>query len=355
MKGRRRSGSILRAVSGYAMFFVMTASVAAVSVGVFYAVSSAQGSGYGAAVATVFAAVMILTAAFYLIGCMRKRRVVDKPVEAILAAAERMSRGDFRTRIPIGHDWGEYDGFDLIAEHLNRMAEELSQTEILRSDFVADVSHEIKTPLAVIRNYAEALAEPSVPEATKKEYTLELVRATEKLSGLVSGILKLNKLERKRILPKTEKFDLVEAVAESILRFEDRAEEKGVEFDCSCPDRADIASDKDLLDLIWNNLLSNAVKFTEKGGRISVSIARNAKETTVTVADSGCGMSEETGRRIFDKFWQGDTSHAEEGNGLGLALVKKVIDIVGGSISVKSRLGEGSSFTVTLKNGDQSA
>ena len=133
-----------------------------------------------------------------------------------------------------------------------------------------------------------------------------------------------------------------------MLAFEELIERKNLTLECDLAE-VTVTSAPELLDLVWNNLLSNAVKFTDAGGRISVTLKEENGEAVVSIGDSGCGISPETGKRIFDKFYQGDTSHASEGNGLGLALVKKVIDILGGEISVKSEPGKGSIFTISLK------
>lgn len=340
---------LIRVYSGWAAFFVMTASSAAVAVGVFVPVLNATGSSAYAVVA-MFAALLPVTSLFFAIGNARRKRTVDVPVSVILAAAERLSRGDFSVMIDLGRESGDNRAFALIAEHFNRMAEELAATEILHTDFVADVSHEIKTPLAIIRNCAQALNLPSLSEEEKSRYLSMMTSAADRLSGLASNVLKLNKLERRELLVKAEPFDLSAALADCIVAIEDEAEKKGLTIECDLPDGAQIVSDKDLLDTVWSNLLGNAVKFTDSG-KVSVSLVVTPLTATVTVSDTGCGMSEETGRRIFDKFWQGDTSHSSEGNGLGLALVRKIIDIVGGKIDVNSAPGKGSVFSVTLHRG----
>ena len=168
------------------------------------------------------------------------------------------------------------------------------------------------------------------------------------MSQLVTSILQLNKLENQKIVPEKQTFRLDEALAEVILGYEDLLEQKEIELDCQLAE-VEIFSSQSYLDLVWNNLLSNAVKFTEKGGKITVKLKREDGNVIVSVADTGCGISKETGARIFDKFYQGDTSHSGEGNGLGLALVKKVIQLLGGEISVSSEVGKGSTFQVTLK------
>ena len=171
---------------------------------------------------------------------------------------------------------------------------------------------------------------------------------TKKLSELITNILKLNKLENQQLLPENETFDLAELVRTSLLTYENLIDKKEIVLECDI-DEIQLSGGESLVELIVNNLLSNAVKFTERGGKVQVSLKDEGENAVIKVKDSGCGISKEVGKHIFDKFYQGDTSHSSEGNGLGLALVKKVIDIIGGEIAVESKVGEGSTFTVKLK------
>jgi signal transduction histidine kinase len=159
-------------------------------------------------------------------------------------------------------------------------------------------------------------------------------------------------LENQRIYPDVTRFDLGEQLSECLLQYEDTWERKHIELDVALEENIFVRADRELLALVWSNLFSNALKFTEEGGKVSLSLSATEHHATVTVKDTGCGISPEVGAHIFDKFYQGDTSHATEGNGLGLALVKRVVDITGGQILVQSTVGVGSTFTVTLrKNG----
>ena len=170
------------------------------------------------------------------------------------------------------------------------------------------------------------------------------------MAVLVSNILRLNRLENQKIVPKRNRYDLCRQLADCILQFENRWEAKGLELEADMEDSAQIYADESLLELVWNNLLSNAVKFTEPGGVISVTERKDGDQIVVSVRDTGCGMSEEQVRHIFDKFYQGDTSHAMEGNGLGLALVRRVMDLTSGEIQVESEPGRGSVFTIILRD-----
>jgi signal transduction histidine kinase len=240
-------------------------------------------------------------------------------------------------------------GFNEIIVAINKMTAELQGTETLRTDFIANVSHELKTPLAVMGNYATMLQQPGISQEDRIEYAKAISHSSRRLAALITNILKLNKLENQQIFPKHEEYDLSGQLCESLLQFEDAWETRRLNIETNIEDDIRICSDAELLSLVWNNLISNAVKFTPEGGTIGVSLKADEKNVVVSVSDTGCGIDPETGKHIFEKFYQGDTSHATQGNGLGLALVKRVMDILQGEISVQSTPGQGSTFTVRIR------
>ena len=189
-----------------------------------------------------------------------------------------------------------------------------------------------------------------MPEAQKEQYMDAILTASSNLSLMVTNILKLNKLENQRIFPAPESYPLGEQLRLCALAFMERWQEKDIEFSIDVAD-VTVRYDPSLLELVWNNLLSNAIKFTPRGGAIALTSHVEGNKVFVTVRDTGCGMDTQSQQKMFEKFYQGDPSHAVEGNGLGLALVKKVLEIVGGEISVRSSPGEGSAFTVSLETG----
>ena len=219
----------------------------------------------------------------------------------------------------------------------------------MRTDFIANVSHELKTPLAVMANLSTMLQQPGIPEKERIEYAKAISHSSRRLAALITNILKLNKLENQQIFPKHEEYDLSGQLCEALLQFEDVWEAKNLKIEADIDDDVKLRSDAELLSLVWNNLISNAEKFTSDGGTVRVSLKSDENNVIVSVSDTGCGISQEVGKHIFEKFYQGDTSHATQGNGLGLALVKRVVDILRGEISVQSTPGRGSTFTVRIR------
>ena len=289
-----------------------------------------------------------VTAVFALITAIQKYRSFDRPMGQLSEAAERVSKGDFSVYLKPVHRVGKKDYVDYMFEDFNRMVEELASIETLKNDFISDVSHEIKTPLAVIQNYITALQEQELTEERRQDYLQTIFASAQKLTELVSNILKLNKLENQLIKPQARSYTLSRQLAECILQYETLLEEKQIEVEAELEEGICLTADESIAELCWNNLLSNALKFTENGGKIRVIQTSDDSHIRVKVQDTGCGMDEKTKKHLFDKFYQGDTSHAMEGNGLGMALVRKAVEILGGTIQVESELGKGTAFTVAL-------
>ena len=345
---------VLKTINNYVVFFLTVAFAVSCCMLLFVrTLADSMGlvftqENIGAAAKVTFLNVLLLTLLFGTIDHIRRKIMVDRPVQIITQATEQIMQGDFSVRVRPMHGAG-MEGFNQIGMAINAMAQELSGTETLRTDFIANVSHELKTPLAVMGNYAAMLQRPGITEDEKNEYAKAISEAARKLAQLITNILKLNKLENQQIFPQPKEFDLSEQLCECLLVFEDAWEAKNLEIETDIQDDVRIKSDPELLSLVWNNLISNAVKFTPDGGRIGLSLKTQGSNVVVQVSDTGCGMKPEVGQHIFEKFYQGDTSHATQGNGLGLALVKRVVDILSGEIGVQSVYGTGSTFTVKFK------
>ena len=283
----------------------------------------------------------------------KMRDTYEEPLHRLAEGTRKVAEGDFSVYVPTVHTSSRLDYLDVMILDFNKMVEELGSVETLKPDFVSNVSHEMKTPIAVIKNYAELLQTDRGTEEERREYARNIEEAAVRLSTLISNILKLNKLENQSIDPDIEDYDLSGQLEMCILQYEELWDEKELELEVDIAERVNVRADRSLMELVWNNLLSNAVKFTEPGGTVTIRQRTAEGQVEVSVTDTGCGMSQESIRHIFDKFYQGDTSHAREGNGLGLALVKRIIDLMNGEITVVSRPGQGSTFTVRLPAADE--
>lgn len=350
---------ILRCFSNWFVFFLLAAFVVTCCMTLFITVMSDTlniiftEENISSAAKLTFGNVILISLLFTVIDVLRRRLMMDRPTKRIISAGEKITGGDFSVRIePLGDNY-TYESFNSIINCFNKMAQELESVETLRTDFIANVSHELKTPLAVMLNYGTMLQASDLSDEKRIEYAKAITDNSRRLANLIANILKLNKLENQQIFPVTERFDLSDQLCQSLLQFEEIWEQKAIDIQTDIADNVYINSDPELLSLVWNNLLSNAFKFTENGGTVSVALTADEAYAIVKVSDTGCGISAETGAHIFEKFYQGDSSHAMQGNGLGLALVKRVVDIMNGEISVESEIGKGSMFTVKLKSGDK--
>lgn len=351
-KRQKLQHKILRGIYAYLVFFLTVAFFVSCCMVLFITILSDSlkleltEENLRVAAKLTFGNVVLLSALIMVIDLVRRRLTTERVTGHIAEAAGRIVRGDFNVRIAPLNRLGADEKYNEIIDCFNRMAEELAGVELLRTDFIANVSHELKTPLAVIQNYGALLQTPGLEEDERIEYAKGVTEGAHRLADMMTNILKLNRLEKQQIYPKTEKYDLGEQLCACLLDYETVWERGNIELTADIAEGVTVSTDKELLTLVWNNLFSNAFKFTPEGGCVSVSLKAEEGYAVVRVADTGCGMSPEVGAHIFEKFYQGDPSHATQGNGLGLALVRRVTDILKGEISVESRLGEGSTFTV---------
>lgn len=346
--------TVLRTISNLLIFFLTIGFVVSCCMMLFLnTLADSMGLTFTAtniasAARITFINVLLLTVIFATIDYIRRKNNVDRPVKVITDTTEKIMQGDFTARIPNMHGAG-MEGFNQIGAAVNAMAQELSGIETLRADFIANVSHEMKTPLAVMNNYGTLLQTPDLSEEKRLEYAKGVTDASRRLSEMMTNILKLNRLENQQIFPESTEFDLGEQLCECLLQFENVWEKRNIEIETDIAEDIKVEADAELLSLVWNNLLSNAFKFTEEGGTVSLSLTATEHHAIVKVCDTGCGMTAEVGTHIFEKFYQGDTSRSAQGNGLGLALVKRVIDIMQGEIGVESAVGVGTVFTVRIR------
>lgn len=345
----------LKAVSHFMVFFVLVAFVITCCTMLFVSSLSVSADivltaeNLNLAAKLTFVNVVLLSFIFYVIDVIRRKLTVERPVNRILEAAEKIMQGDFSVRIKKQSKYATGEQFNEVIECFNKLSEELSSVETLRTDFIANVSHEMKTPLAVMQNYGTLLQTPHLSDEKRMEYAKGVTDGAKRLADMMTNILKLNRLENQQIYPQTAEYDLGEQLCECLLQYENVWEKSDIEIETDIAENVTVNADAELLSLVWNNLFSNAFKFTEAGGKVSVSLAATAHHAIIKVSDTGCGISQEVGTHIFEKFYQGDTSHSVQGNGLGLALVKRVIDIMHAEIGVESIVGKGTTFTVRIR------
>lgn len=339
----------------YLMFFLVVAFVVSCSMILFLSILSETLQieltqvNLNMAAKLTFGNVVFLSVLFTVIDAVRRKITTQRVTKHIADAAQKVVQGDFSVRITPLNRFSTDEKINEIIDCFNKMTEELAGVETFRTDFIANVSHEMKTPLAVMQNYGTLLQTPELEDEKRIEYAKGVTDGTRRLADMMTNILKLNRLEKQQIYPKTEEYDLGEQLCECLLDYETVWERKNIEIDTMIADDVKVNTDKELLTLVWNNLFSNAFKFTPEGGMVSVILNTDGQYAIVKVIDTGCGISPEVGAHIFEKFYQGDTSHQTQGNGLGLALVKRVVDILQGEISVESTKGEGSTFIVKFR------
>ncbi len=270
------------------------------------------------------------------------KRVVG-PVLKLTWATKEVAKGNFDLQLEYQSD----DEIGQLTENFNKMTRELKSIEYLRKDFITNVSHEFKTPIASIQGFAKLLQNDNLPAEEKREYTHIIVEEAARLSNLSSNILKLSKLENQEIVKRAILFSLDEQIRKSILLLEHEWNKKNIQFDLEL-DKIEYSGDEELLEQVWLNLIGNAIKFSNINGKIRIRLNQTARAVIVQIRDHGIGMSDETITRIFEKFYQGSKTRSHEGSGLGLSLVKRILDLYGGNIQVESKPSAGTTFIVEL-------
>ena len=267
------------------------------------------------------------------------------PIKQLVLATKEVRSGNFKVHIKTKAK--PVSDLEELITNFNEMTRELDGIELFRNDFINNFSHEFKTPIVSIRGFARELQREGLSEEQKAQYARIIEEEADRLALLSTNVLELSKLENQQILTGKSHFYLDEQIRQSILLLEPEWSKKEIEI---LPELEELSfySNEQMLSLVWNNLIGNAVKFTPKGGEIRVEMRVGEGEVTVLVIDNGQGMSEEVRAHIFEKFFQGDPSRAKRGNGIGLAVVKRVVTLCGGSVEVESEIGQGSTFRVTL-------
>ncbi len=266
-----------------------------------------------------------------------------KPINDLVDAMDKVSEGDFTVRVE-EENAGELQ--DLV-HSFNSMAQELGSIEMFRKDFINNFSHEFKTPIVSIRGFAKQLERDDLTEEQRREYAEIIVTESERLANMSSNILLLTKLENQQIVTDKEDYSLDEQIRNCILLLEKQWSGKDIDLQLNL-DEVQYLGNQEMMSHVWVNLINNAIKFSEQGGVLEITCLKEDGNVITVIRDHGEGMTDEVQKRIFEKFYQGDSAHATEGNGLGLSLVKRIVDLCDGTIEVESRLGEGTAFTVRL-------
>lgn len=267
-----------------------------------------------------------------------------KPLTDLAAAMRRVADGNFDTQLECKSTISDIKE---VYASFNLMVKALGETETLQTDFVSNVSHEFKTPINAIEGYASLLQDSELPREQQAKYVSKIIFNTRRLSDLVGNILLLSKVNNDSIRPKANTYRLDEQIRQSIFALERKWTEKSIDLDIEM-DEVEYCGYEGFMMHVWTNLIDNAIKFDSYGGSIRLRLKKDGERVRFTVSDTGPGIAPEEQTRIFTKFYQVDSSHKEEGNGLGLALVKRIVTSSGGSISVESELGAGATFTVEL-------
>jgi len=271
------------------------------------------------------------------------RNPAERSLTDLVEATKKISKGDYTVRVRESGN-GEMLEF---SRSFNRMTAELGETELMRSDFINSFSHEFRTPINAVSGFAERLLRGGLEPETQREYLIYIMEESRRLANLSESILTVSRFSRQTTVREMSDFDLDEQIRRCVLSFQNQWEKKNIRFDLSLP-RFCFHGNEEMTEHIWRNLIGNAIKFSLPGSTVYIAGETNGDGVEISVRDEGIGMDEETKKHIFEQFYQGDPAHASEGCGLGLALVKRVVELCGGTIAVESAPGAGSTFSVFL-------
>ncbi|MCR4944342.1 MAG: HAMP domain-containing histidine kinase [Clostridium sp.] len=278
---------------------------------------------------------------------IRKAKVFVEPIEKLEEAVSKVKNGDFEVKVELSDNGKSINELNKLIEDFNNMAKSLKDMEYMNKDFINNVSHELKTPISSIAGFTEILMDSSLSEEERQEY-LSLVNSESlRLSRLCENMLSISRLDKQRIVNKHKLVNVTEQIRKTIIMLSEKWRDKGHEFNLNL-DEIEINSDEDLLQQIWVNLIDNAMKYSSDGTTLYISGKDNGSYVEIIIRDEGIGIPEDKIEHIFRRFYQCEESHKNQGNGLGLSIVKKIIELLGGSIECKSKEGEGTEMIVNL-------
>lgn len=335
---------LLYNLSSYIVFLITVSIVVSIGIVIYSNVKDFETS-----VLAIFVLLYILFTAlvFFVIDYIRRNIIIQRPLNDILDATNLISKGEFDIKLKPRHNYNNYDELDRIMININKMALGLKNDEILKKDFISNFSHEIKTPIAIMNGYINLLKRNEMSKEERDEYIDKLYNSSINLSNLISNILKLNKLENSEI--ELNDVNLSNVLENVIISYDELINNKKIDLDIDMDDRLIKYTNESFIQLIFSNLISNAIKFSKEEGIVEIKLKNKNDYIEFMVKDNGIGMSKDTIVHIFNRFYQGDTSHKTEGNGLGLSMVKRAIDRLGYKISIESEEERGSTFIVVIR------
>ena len=268
------------------------------------------------------------------------------PFRVLNVAMKKLAAGDFSVRIDLSSRFASYE-FDELTTSFNLMAQQLGSVEMLRSDFVNNFSHEFKTPIVSLRGFAKILKNSELSDSERTEYLDIIINEADRLAALSRNVLSLSKIENQTIITNNVEYNLTEQIRCAILMLENKWSNKNIDLEIDLQELK-YNGNEELLNMVWTNLIDNAIKFSHDHGKIMIRLSGNDDDIVFEIKDEGIGMNTETQRNMFDKFYQGDTSHSIEGNGIGMTIVNKIIELYKGEIFIDSQLDKGTMIIVTL-------
>ena len=266
-----------------------------------------------------------------------------QPIKKMTEATKKVASGDFNVKLESQRE----DEIGELTQNFNQMVNELGKVEVIQKDFINNVSHEIKTPISSIQGFAKLLEDENLPEAERKEYAEIIIEESNRLLNLSTNILRLSKIQNQGKIVRKDHINITEQLRKAIAVLENKWNEKSLTFNISAKD-VYYDGDEELTFQVWMNLIDNAIKFSKQNGKITIDVKEENDEVVVKIKDNGMGMSKEEQERIFTRFYQIDKSHSQEGSGLGLSIVKSIIDLSGGKIEVESKENSGTTFIIKL-------
>ena len=261
-----------------------------------------------------------------------------KPINKLVSGMNSLADGEFETRLEYGKPIGKYPVFVEITESFNKMAEQLENTEMLHGDFINNFSHEFNTPIVSIAGFAEILESTELTDEERAQYIAAIKEESRRLASMATNILELTKVENQSILTDVSRFNVSEQLRSALVLLEGKWSKKKVELDFDF-DEYDIVGNEEFLKQVWINLLDNAIKFVDEGGVIGAKIIPSEGQLRIDISNTGTTIPAEKQKYVFNKFYQADESHSTKGNGIGLAIVKGIVELHDGSVSVKSEDG----------------